>query len=366
MKLFPNPNFSIILPGPCNANCSFCFWRKDHQQGVVDNYIEVLRNVLIKLPDDFWQISLTGGEPTISPWLDKVLAIIDKKRFQKVVFTTNGVKEYFPSKLFLEKVNHVNISRHWPRQVGNEDAFNVMRVIRQHEIKSFISYLSANGIDSSISCVYNDQKFSTSTLGEMVTFTKDVGAIRLCMRNEATSTSTLAETKLEKEFDAWPQMERSGCPVCRSNTKYINGLPVTFKSSLLEPSDHMDDVYELIFHPNGVISSDWAGKKQINLKELIMCGVPEPRRKRMYGTHQEMTTGQKLDAILNKLNGLDDRVQSLERTTVKKKKNLVPRVSSRVLSSEDMRIPVRRGGGCGSGGCGSGNSHSSCGGGGCS
>ena len=115
-------NLSIIMPGQCNANCNFCFWRSDKEP---QDYIQQLKATLDSMPEEFAQISLTGGEPCISPYFRDVLNVIDKKRYPKVVLTTNGtslIKQLVCPEF--AKVDHLNISRHHFDDAINNEIFN--------------------------------------------------------------------------------------------------------------------------------------------------------------------------------------------------------------------------------------------------
>ena len=38
-----NPNFTIVLPGPCQANCDFCFWNREKDETA---FIKSIKRVL--------------------------------------------------------------------------------------------------------------------------------------------------------------------------------------------------------------------------------------------------------------------------------------------------------------------------------
>lgn len=90
------PNFTIVLPTGCNANCSFCSWRtsnQDKQNFNTDKFLEGLTDTLEHLPSKCNQITISGGEPSTYKDLYKVMNIIayhKRKNIKKVVFTTNG------------------------------------------------------------------------------------------------------------------------------------------------------------------------------------------------------------------------------------------------------------------------------------
>ena len=75
--LVDTPNLSVMLPGACNAKCEFCFWNRDQQANKFPmmDFADRLAKVLDSLPSQFSQVSVTGGEPTISPVLDEVMDV---------------------------------------------------------------------------------------------------------------------------------------------------------------------------------------------------------------------------------------------------------------------------------------------------
>ena len=81
MKTFnTSPNFSIVMQGGCNAACEFCF-NKQHsnkKQCSKAQYLKNLNLALKSLPNTFFQISITGNEPMLSPVIDDVLDICRK------------------------------------------------------------------------------------------------------------------------------------------------------------------------------------------------------------------------------------------------------------------------------------------------
>lgn len=73
-----DPNFSIVMPGGCNADCAFCF-NKDKRTVRMGDRMTWLLNLyrtLVALPEQFYQISITGNEPMMSPIIGDVLSIL--------------------------------------------------------------------------------------------------------------------------------------------------------------------------------------------------------------------------------------------------------------------------------------------------
>ena len=93
-------DFKIVLPGKCNAKCSFCFGgtpvnaSKDERSTSEKLYdwMYGFKQSLINATPEYRQLNITGGEPTMSPVYKEVLRVIRdiKIKFPKVVMTTNG------------------------------------------------------------------------------------------------------------------------------------------------------------------------------------------------------------------------------------------------------------------------------------
>lgn len=252
-----NPNFSIVVPGGCNGRCDFCFWQKTKPCG---NYINKLTETLNNLPSQFYQISLTGGEPTISPYLKPILESINKRDFTKVVLTTNGSKLLEVIPLLEGKVDHINISRHHFEEDLNNGVFK-SKMISNRQLKHVVSELNKVGIDVTLSAVLNENLRSKRDIEEYINFAKKMGATQVFFRKPH---GTLEPTKVEKAFESYKGYETS-CPVCRTKNQLIEGMRVSWKTSLEEPSSNMTKIYELIFHEDGSLTKDWEGKLKVDV-----------------------------------------------------------------------------------------------------
>jgi len=263
--LVKDPNFSIIVPGPCNAQCSFCFWK---QQIIADFYLLKLQNTLNNIPKEFTQISLTGGEPCLSYFLIPILQTIDKKRFPKVVLTTNGTSLFRVlekhSLLIKDKIKYINISRHHYIDNNNRKIFGTESVPDKFEIKKAINLAKNLGIETTINCVISE-KTMEQDIYSMIGFVHEVGAKNICFRKQHGS---LEPTEIEKCFSKhYPIITEGGCPVCRSKLQKILGTNVSWKASSIEPSKEGDGIFEAVFHPNGNLTADWNGNIELNFND---------------------------------------------------------------------------------------------------
>lgn len=263
-----NPNLTILLPGGCNAHCEFCFWKQDSSRNGLRNYLKVLRKNFINLPRNlFTQLSLSGGEPTISPAWDNIMEIIDtfRDQYQKVVLTSNGVKllEKLSNPIFHERIDHINISRHHYEDAANFVKFGTDSVPDSTKLVAIVNAANKQGIDINFNCVLDNNIDDENFVYEYIRFAKMMGASSIAFRKQHSALGK--HPLLEKMSQEYKIVSSGGCPVCESHSQLILGMPVTWKSSVMEPTDVFpkDTFYEFIFQQNGELTSDWEGKKKI-------------------------------------------------------------------------------------------------------
>jgi len=262
-----NPNFSIVMPGRCNAKCAFCFW--EHTEAPAD-WLDKLTHVIKKLPPQFSQVSITGGEPTLSEQFQPVLRLIHGS-FSKIVLTTNGMgfRGGFDGNIALTKhvVHHVNISRHAPAENDNAVLFGVKigMVPTSEEISDLIDRLHG-GPDVTMNAVIKPDEGDISKINSFIAYAKHLKFDAIALRKEHGS---LAPTPVELEMEEINFVEgRGGCPACRSSHMKVDGFPVTWKASVSEPTQAMNGIYELVFQQDGRLTADWAGLIEVKLEEI--------------------------------------------------------------------------------------------------
>lgn len=271
MKLVTkNPNFSIVVPTGCNARCGFCFWNKNNDKITVDKeeYLNNLEYILNRLPKQFQQCSITGGEPTYLSWLVDILRLA-RKRFPKVVMSSNGFKI---KESHLELIDHLNISRHDPDDIKNRQIFNSNTVPSLYQLELINSQAHKHNVDVTLnSVVTNETPFIF--YNKMVKITRQVNADHMCFRKIH---SDLKPLEVERAMSKYPILNVSECPVCKTKIRKIDGMETVWKYSVEEPSNDMNGIYELIFHPNMNLTTDWKGDNIMNgeikkdeLKEMI-------------------------------------------------------------------------------------------------
>lgn len=262
-----NPNFTLVLPGPCQAKCEFCNWKREKNES---KFIPMLKEILPQLPEVFKQISISGGEPTISPVYDETLRVIKEyKRYgtiNKVVLTTNGFGLF---DINVDGIDHINISRHHYDDEINREIFHTDKVPNEDQLLFINNQMNELGIDVNYNVVITEhinKEYSRILLNNFIDFVKKTNASSITFRNQYDDfTVSKIETSLLKT--GFKPKHISSCPVCTSTEYIVNGIKVRFHRSKYEPTKSKfikdDEVYELILQPNGNLTADWEGKKII-------------------------------------------------------------------------------------------------------
>lgn len=249
-----SPNFSIVLPGGCNAVCRFCFWKWDGGWPVSFDAKLALANANLSR-QLFRTLSLTGGEPTLSPVLDLTLEWVQRtrNRWDRVVLTTNGFALERKTPVLDGAVTHVNISRHAVSDELNRKVFGTSSVPSRNELPRIVDKLNRIGIPVTMSKVLSPNEPKENVL-KYIRFAKKIGATSVFLRKQH---GDLDAHPAEEAFSAYKRTV-SGCPVCLSVSQIIEGMPVAWKRGLLEPAEV--GMHEVIMQPSGALTIDWAGK----------------------------------------------------------------------------------------------------------
>ncbi len=149
------PNFTVILPGPCQARCEFCIEPEGPSPDSAKHWLSHLRTVVADLPPPFRIVSISGGEPTLSPVLLPALEILKASgRFQRVVLTTNG---HFKNTMrhmdaLTKVVTHVNLSRHAANDIDHRTIFKTNHVPDKSQTREIIEAFNKSGIPVNLNC----------------------------------------------------------------------------------------------------------------------------------------------------------------------------------------------------------------------
>jgi MoaA/NifB/PqqE/SkfB family radical SAM enzyme len=272
LETIENPNFSIILPQPCLCACSFCFKNKLTKINE-KTYFKGLKDILYNLPDNFNQVSITGGEPTLSPHLNKILGILkDAPKIKKVILTTNGLSNNFFNLKNFNVVTAVNISRHHYDDEINQGVFKNKDIPNTFALQEIIVECNKRGKPVMLNCVLTDNLLKNKDdIFTFLEYAKNVNASGVCFRKVQTTKSNLNPSALEKAMqNDYKVTGESRCPVCVSRYQIIEGMYINWKASFIEPSRKWDKIYELIYHSNEKLTADWSGQYLINIKDGVL------------------------------------------------------------------------------------------------
>lgn len=265
MNLLNNdPNFSIVLPGGCNANCDFCFAASKPSKTTLAKYLVNLAKTLENLPKEFYQISITGGEPGISPWLNPVLELISdyREKYTNILLTTNGTNLLENKDIIATAVDHINISRHHYNQIENKKIFKGSYNITDDYLEQCVDEFGKLGIDVSVNCVVNDST-TKGFIDAFINYSKNIGFAAIRFRKE---NGTNDPVPVEKEFEQYKVVWNGECPVCKTRKRIIKGIDTFWKTSVVEPNEVSEDkLFELVYMEDGNVYSDWNHQTKIDI-----------------------------------------------------------------------------------------------------
>ncbi len=291
-QLPENLNMYIITGDECNCKCKYCIGcikKGIYKEKISDaNYYKRLSKVLKILGSKIKSITILGGEPTISPRLINILRII-KKHPSKQVMTSNGIM--LKDIKFLNKINksnlvHVNISRHDKNDEKNQGLFQNKNSPTEVELKKIIKSLKQKVRINC--CLIKEHVDNLNELIAFLDFCKKVGAkdvlisqlssitkeyiaeehiIKFCNSNKVLIDPIIKEMKKHPQFHFVKEVKFD---FKTENDFTYKGLNIrtrktdsTLKEKLLVRNKNK--LYDLKFHPNGILSGSRDPKKMIVL-----------------------------------------------------------------------------------------------------
>ena len=291
--LTDDPNFSVVIPG-CSQKCRFCF-HNDKLTKADDRHKLSLSDTIEALPANFHQISITGGEPMEHPRklisvINTIRPFVDSGKIDKIVITSNGTN----IKSFLKILHNnrdlpicVNISRHRAADTLNEAIFNggnarhSTMIATRDDLKAFTSE-SVHPV--SINMVlhrdnedpWSDTWLTIGTFRVTLQVLSELGVQGITVRVEHGSLEPHGYENACRYLMRNYRLIKTGCPVCVSNL-YVPAnnaakfrVPVTFKYSRTLPLEELGGIYELIYHPNGIVSPMWDGSNPLTKEDILL------------------------------------------------------------------------------------------------
>ncbi len=309
-KVYGNCKLSIFVDDYCNADCKFCVaqLRYENKSKIYkkekieddDEYFRRLEEVLAKIAPLNVSVSLTGGEPTISPRFVRIVKLLNKYNIRKKTITTNGsvlLKEIAGKRiidyLIDAKFDHLNISKaHYddsinqklmPYPCGEKGCTN-------EDLSVIIPYALYKGLRPRLSCLllkegihdvpgmvdyiefYRKFGIDNVIFRELMDYDEktmiNLEKMRYCQDNKVRLNSVWKEVDKDKRFE--PEKNILGYYYYVEIYNY-KGVAVCSESADLrvqkkEKDANSDIVYEMIFHPNGNLNGSWVDNEDILLK----------------------------------------------------------------------------------------------------
>lgn len=275
------PNTTVLLAGSCNAKCDFCFWNRDGAKVRQPfNYVSIVLEAVKALPEEFRVLSISGGEPTLSPYFEEFLSKLGgfrrSRHLDRVVLTTHGGNLLPHIALVGSVVEHINISRHGIGTEENVAIFKTNKIPTDNELMHLISQIRRKtSSDVTFNCVVKPD-VTVEWCERYIGYAQLMGANAVSFRKEASDASP---TKAEQWFASRYGIDNeTECPVCRGMVQHVsgeNGKPfqVRWKGSVMEPSIETNGVYEVVIHPDGKAYTDW------NMKVPLSMTATEAKKK---------------------------------------------------------------------------------------
>jgi len=306
-KVYGNVNLSIFVDDYCNADCKFCVaqlrfenramvFKKDRIKDDTEffNRIEAVLEYLKPINPS---ISITGGEPTKSHRLPKLLAIINKYGYRKRIITTNGsgLLDKMDGKTVLQhiienKFAHINISKSHYIEEENKKIMRYDNGYCSNEDLETIATISlANGLRPRMSCILVKEGISNlSQMIDYMEFYKKLGIDNIIFRElmDFDKEEMINREKIEYNFDnkvelnkIWKDVDKDKRFIPLRNLigyyyyvevyKFKNIDMVSESADLVklydEKKKHKGIVYEIILHPNGNLNGSWVDNEDILL-----------------------------------------------------------------------------------------------------
>lgn len=306
-KVYSNTNLSIFVDDYCNANCKFCVAQlrfenrgQAFKKAKIQNdeeYFTRLEAVLKYLQPISPSISLTGGEPTQSHRLPRILALINKYNYRKRTFTTNGsglLDEMDGKKVIQHLVDnnfqHLNISKaHYDDDRNRELMRYDKGYCSNEDLETIVAFAQANHLRPRMSCLLLQE--GIATLAQMITymqFYQKLGLDNVIFRELMDYSEQRMINREKVDFcvankvylnDIWAQVDQDPrfTPIRNLLGYYYYVEVYKFESTDMcseganlvklydEKEKHPDIVYEMVFHPNGNLNGSWVDNEDILL-----------------------------------------------------------------------------------------------------
>ena len=285
-NVYDNCNLSIFVDDYCNADCKFCVAQlryenigKIYSKPVIEDdeeYFRRLEEVLKFIAPLNVSVSLTGGEPTLSPKFVRIVKLLDKYNIRKRTITTNGsaLLKKVDGKRIIDYLidynfDHLNISKtHYDEEINKKIMHYKKGYCSNEDLSYIIGYAMAHNLRPRLSCLLlKDGIHDVDGMAKYIEFYEKLGIDNIIFRElmdydeqSMCNIEKMAYNKRNKVRlnDVWKEVDKD-----KRFVPYRNLLGYYY---YVEKNSHKDLVYEMVFHPNGNLNGSWVDKEDILLK----------------------------------------------------------------------------------------------------
>lgn len=162
VQLYVPCNLNISITTACHNKCGFCIDKDNVHDNICDDvYYRNLEHVLDALDPDKFEITITGGEPTLNR--DRLLATMHmchEKGFKCRTFSSTGIHmmdERFGEPICKKMVDegfihNINISRMCIDDEKSNTIFGNANNITNEDIERLVYFFNCNGAEMRLSC----------------------------------------------------------------------------------------------------------------------------------------------------------------------------------------------------------------------
>lgn len=264
----------LVIPGSCNANCSFCYNKHSNQMECVtndlkkkwlDTFLLSLEQVVAKIDSrQPISIDITGNEPTLDT--DFFIKVMHKLRgfslrdkIARITCTTNGINLKKVAPFMKGVVDYVNISVH-DYDVEKRNSIFGSYFPTDEDYKERVQILLDNQIHASAVAVIDRKIENFSTFrDEFIKWAEDIGFVSLRFRHNVYCDASsflnyMAETISDERFFTIQKEDTPDSNWCQLSTE--SGFLLFFLKGVIDTYQVSPGI-EFIVHDNGKAYADF-------------------------------------------------------------------------------------------------------------
>lgn len=264
----------LVIPGACNANCSFCYNRHSNKMEIgtyelkrhwLDNFLSSLEQIILKI-DGKQPISvdITGNEPTLDTnffieVMHKLRSFHLKNKINRITCTTNGIGLKNVAPFMNGVVNYVNISVHDYDQERRNNIFGSYFPTDSDYEEAIQLLLDSKIHTSAIAVIHNEINDFPTWRDNFIKWADKIGFVSLRFRNNVYYGNNnfldyMNDTINDKRFYTIQKENTPDSNWCQLATK--DGFLVFFLKGVIDTYSVSPGI-EFIVHDDGKAYADF-------------------------------------------------------------------------------------------------------------